>query len=139
MDATAPKVLAVELSPHSPTHWVATFYPMVSTPAGRWADVTWVLHQCLLPPAPYPLASARWLEACSADPHHPWYNHCPAWGAALATGYATARLVHIVGTAGDAGVRLSPEEARQVQEATVVVPPGQLAEWLLDDLQDAEP
>lgn len=41
--------LAVELQPHSPTRWIATYYPMVTTPAGRWADVTWVLHQNLLP------------------------------------------------------------------------------------------
>lgn len=138
MDASALRAIAVELSPHSPTHWVATFYPLVSTPAGRWADVTWVLHQCLLPPAPYPLTSARWLEVCSDDPSHPCYADHRAWDGALAAGYATARVVHTIGTAGGAGVELSPQEARQLRQATVVVPPEQLTEWLLDDLQDAE-
>lgn len=138
MDTTALKAFAVELSPHSPTHWVATFYPLVHTPAGHWADVTWVLHQCLLPPAPYPLASARWLQACSPDPGHSCYDHHRDWAGALAAGYATARVVHAIGTASATESELSPQEVRQLRQATVVVPPGQLAEWLLHDLQDAE-
>ena len=137
MDTSASGTLAVELYPHSPTHWVATFYPLVHAPAGHWADVTWVLHQCLLPPAPYPLTSARWLEALSPDPQHSCYDPHSAWGAALAAGYATARMVHAIGTASATEVELSPQEARQLREATVVVPPEQLAEWLLHDLQDA--
>ena len=138
MDATAPDALAVELYPHSPTHWVATFYPMVGTPAGRWADVTWVLHQALMPLAQRPVTAARWLEASSPDPAHPCYTDHPGWGGALAAGYATARLVHATEAADTVGTTLSPEEARQLRAATTVVPAGQLAEWLLDDLQDVD-
>ena len=37
-----------------------------------------------------------------------------------------------------AGGALTPEEARGLRAATVVVPAGQLSEWLLEDLQDLE-
>lgn len=135
MDTSASGTLAVELYPHSPTHWVATYYPMVTTPAGRWADVTWVLHQCLMPLARYPLTSTRWLELGSSDPAHPGYDRHPLWSAALAAGYATARVVHTTETANTTGATLSPEETRQLRAATTVVPAAQLTEWLLDDLQ----
>ena len=138
MDVRAPGALAVELHPHSPTHWVATFYPLARTPAGHWADVTRVLHQCLMPLARRSLSSARWLAVGGPDPGHAGWDDHPAWSAALAAGYATARLVHAAETDGAAGVTLSPEEARRLRAATAVVPAGQLAEWLLDDLRDVE-
>lgn len=138
MDTSDLGALAVELYPHSPTHWVATYYPMVTTPAGRWADVTWVLHQALMPLTPHPAAAARWLEASSSDPTHSCYDRYPAWGEALAAGYATAHLVHATEAADPTGKTLTPEEARLLRAATTVVPAGQLAEWLLDDLQQLD-
>ena len=136
MDTAVPGTLAVELYPHSPTHWIATYYPMVATPAGRWADVTWPLHQRTMPLTGSHPTSARWLEASSPDPHHPCYDRHPTWRAALAAGYATAGLVHGTEAADTTEAPLSPEEARQLRAATTVVPAGQLSEWLLDDLQD---
>ena len=49
MTTSAPRALAVELHRASPAQWVATYYPMVVTAAGRWAEVTWDLHQRLMP------------------------------------------------------------------------------------------
>lgn len=137
MDTTS-GAFAVELHRHSPTHWVATFYPLASTPAGCWADVTSVLHRALMPVAHRPMASTRWLEATSPDPAHPCYDRHRYWGAALAAGYAAARLAHATTTHHSANTARSPNEARQLLAATTVVPAGQLTEWLLDDLHDAE-
>jgi hypothetical protein len=133
MTSSAPRALAVELHPASPTHWAATYYPMVATPAGRWADVTWVLHQHLLPTTSGPLAPARWLESSSPDPGHPCYGRHRGWGQALAAGYTAALAAHDAETIEDP---LSGDQVQQLREATTVVPAGQLAEWVLHDLQE---
>lgn len=133
MTTSVSAALAVELQPHSPTRWIATYYPMVTTPAGRWADVTWALHQRLLPTTPAPVKPTRWLEAHSSEPGHPGYAGHRAWSAALAAGYTTALTIHDAGTAEEP---LSPHETQQLRAGTVVVPAGQLSEWVLDDLQD---
>jgi hypothetical protein len=132
MTISASGALAVELRPHSPTHWIATYYPMVDTPAGRWADVTWTLHQHLIPATEEASESVRWLDLRSPDPDHPGYATHRAWSEALAAGYTAALAVY---HAEAAEGTLSPDEAQQLREATVVVPAGQLSEWVLDDLQ----
>jgi hypothetical protein len=133
MTISASGALAVELHPASPTRWVATYYPMVATPTGRWAEVTWELHQQLLPTSPDPLEPARWLEACSPDPGHPCYAGHRAWALHLAAGYAAAMAVH------DAEATEEPFSAREAQllpEGTFLIPAGQLSEWVLEDLAD---
>lgn len=133
MTTSASGVLAVELHQHSPTHWAATYYPMVRTPAGRWADVTWVLHRRLIPATVGRPEPARWLEASSADPGHLCYVNHQAWRHALAAGYVAARAAHETeDTEGVLPLRDGPRR----REHTIVVPAGQLAEWLLDDLQE---
>ncbi|MEX5271564.1 hypothetical protein [Kocuria sabuli] len=133
MTAFVSGALALELQPHSPTRWIAAYYPMVTTPAGRWADVTWVLHQCLLPATPAPVEPARWLEVRSPDPAHPNYAGHRAWSEALAAGYVAARAAH---DAENVEEPLSAQDVQRLRENTVVVPVGQLSEWVLDDLQD---
>lgn len=133
MTVSASGALAVELHRHAPTRWTATYYPMVETPAGRWADVTWVLHRCALPASDEPPEPARWLEARSPVPGHPCYAQHRAWSEALAAGYAAAQAVH---GARDVEEPLSARDAQRLRENTVVIPAGQLSEWLLDDLQD---
>ncbi len=132
MNTSASGALAVELHPASPTQWVATYYPMVATPAGRWAEVTWDLHQHLMPTASTPREPARWLEARSPDPDHPCYAAHQGWAAELAVGYATALAVHDTETAEEP---LSVQEAQLLREGTFLVPAGQLSEWVLDDLE----
>ncbi|GAB2625723.1 hypothetical protein GCM10009696_34630 [Kocuria himachalensis] len=133
MTTSAPGTLAVELHLASPTQWVATYYPMVVTPAGRWAEVTWDLHQHLMPATSALREPARWLEACSSDPGHPCYAGHRSWATQLAAGYATARAVH--DTEATEGP-FSDQEAQLLREDTFVVPAGQLSEWVLDDLED---
>lgn len=130
MTLSASGALAVELHPHSATQWIATYYPMVQTPAGRWADVTWVLHQCSVPAAHDLPGPARWLEARSPDPGHPCYDGHQDWATELATGYAAARALY------DAEATRALPEVQQLQHGTVVVPAGQLSEWILDDLEN---
>ncbi|MEX5257866.1 hypothetical protein [Kocuria arenosa] len=135
MTPSAAEALAVELRPHSPTDWVATYYPMVTTPAGRWADVTWVLHQHLIPFPADPLEPARWLEARSPDADHPCYAAHRGWAPELAAGYATALAAY----AAEAAATDEPlwlQQAQHHRAGTIVIPAGQLAEWVLDDLQD---
>lgn len=131
MTISATGGLAVELRPVSPTELIATYYPMVETPAGRWAEVTWELHQHLMPTMTTPLEPARWLEACSPDPDHPCYAGHQGWATQLAAGYAIARAVH--DTEATEGP-LSAQETQLLREGTFVVPAGQLSEWVLDDL-----
>lgn len=133
MILSASGALAVELHPTSPTRWIATYYPMVATPAGRWAEVTWELHQRLMPSVSDLPEPARWLQACSPDPDHPCYAGHRVWATQLAAGYAIARAVH--DTEATEGP-LSPREAQLLREGTFVVPAAQLSEWVLDDLQD---
>jgi hypothetical protein len=133
MTPSDPKALAVELHPHSPTHGIATYYPMVTTPAGRWADVTWALHECPIPISEAPLQPARWLEARSPDPDHPCYANYRAWSAPLAAGYAAALAVYDAETTEEP---LTPLEAQRLRAGTIVVPAAQLSEWVLDDLQE---
>jgi hypothetical protein len=109
---------------------MATYYPMVETPAGRWAEVTWTLHQRLLPdPADVP-GPARWLEVRSPDPAHPCYTSHPAWASPLAIGYAAALATYEAEAVEET---LSAHDVEQLQSATVVVPPEQLSEWVLED------
>ncbi|MCM3689382.1 hypothetical protein [Kocuria rosea] len=133
VNAFTPTAVAVELHPHSRTHWAATYYPMVVTPAGRWADVTWTLHQCLMPTTHPPGKPARWLDLRSPDPAHPGYATHQAWRAALATGYTAALAVYHAEATQEP---LLLHEAQQLRAGTVVVPAGQLSEWVLDDLQE---
>lgn len=133
MTSSGSGALALELQPHSPTQWIATYYPMVATPAGRWADVTWVLHQCLLPLTADPLEPTRWLEARSPHPGHPCYAGHRVWATELAAGYTAALAVH---DAEAAEQSLSFQQAQQLQARAVVVPAGQLSEWVLNDLMD---
>ncbi len=130
---SASGALAVELHPHSPVRWIATYYPMNETPAGRWAEVTWPLHQVLVPLPLDPAETARWLEVRSADPGHPCYARHRAWAHHLAAGY-TAALAAFDADATD-GPR-SLHEALRRTDVTTVVPAGQLSEWVLDDLED---
>ena len=133
MTTSAPGALAVELYPASPTQWAATYYPMVVTPVGRWAEVTWDLYQHPMPAAPAPREPARWLEACSPDPDHPCYAGHQEWATELAAGYAAARAVHDTEVIEEP---LSDQETQLLREDTLVVPAGQLSEWVLDDLKD---
>ncbi|MEX5296564.1 hypothetical protein QYM41_14900 [Kocuria sp. CPCC 205268] len=133
MNTSASGALAVELHSVSPTRWVATYYPMVVTPAGRWAEVTWDLHQHLMPAMSTPLEPARWLEACSPDPDHPCYVGYQGWATELAAGYAAALAVHDTEAAEEP---FSVREAQLLREGTFLVPAGQLSEWVLDDLED---
>lgn len=133
MNTSVSGALALELRPHSPTHWVATYYPLVATPAGCWADVTWVLHQCVMASTDELPGPARWLQVGSCDPDDPCYADHRAWRAQLAAGYATARAVH---NAEPIEEPSSPREAQQIRDTTVVVPVGQLSEWVLDDLEN---
>lgn len=132
MDPSDSRALAVELHPHSPTHRTATYYPMVMTPAGRWADVTWALHECLMPATEDLDGSARWLEARSPDPHHPCYAGHRIWAGGLAAGYAAALAVYDAEATEEP---LTSREAQRRRDDTVVVPVGQLSEWVLDDLE----
>lgn len=127
------RALAVELHAHSPTQWVATYYPMIETPAGRWAEVTWVLHQCPMPATVDLPEPARWLEVRSPDPAHSCYTHYPAWSKALAGGYLAALAAH---DADSPERSLSTQDALQLRETTIVVPAGQLSEWVLNDLEE---
>ncbi|KLU08454.1 hypothetical protein [Kocuria sp. SM24M-10] len=133
MTTSAFGALAVELHPASPTQWVATYYPMVETPAGRWAEVTWELHQHLMPAMTTPLEPARWLDARSPDPDHPCYAGHQGWAAQLAAGYATALAVRDTKATEAA---LSAQEVQLLRESAFIVPAGQLSEWALDDLED---
>lgn len=131
MTISASGALAVELHSASPTQWIATYYPLVATPVGRWAEVTWDLHQHLIPITSASREPARWLEACSPDPEHPCYAGHQAWATELAAGYATALAVHDTEATKEP---LSAQESQLLGEATFVVPAGQLSEWVLDDL-----
>src|SRR3712207_2487831 len=133
MTISGSAALAVELRPHSPPYWIAPSYPRGVTPAGRWADVTWTLHQCLVPVPDDVRQPARWLDLRSPDPDHPGYAGHRPWAAQLAAGYTAARAVHDAETTEDS---LPPVEAQRLRAGTVVVPAGQLAEWVLDDLED---
>jgi hypothetical protein len=125
--------LAIELQPHSPIQWIATYYPMVDTPAGRWADVIWVLHQHLIPVTTGSREPARWLDARSADSGHSCYTSHQAWREPLAAGYAAALALYEAEAIENA---LSPQVAQHIRDSAVVAPAGHLSEWVLDDLQD---
>ena len=132
MTIPLPGTLAVELRPHSPTQWIATYYPMVTTPAGRWAEVTWTLHQRLMPTTSGPAEPPRWLETRSPDPHHSCYAGHRGWAVQLAAGHAAALAAYDAEATEES---LSPEEGQRIRDVTVVVPAGQLSEWVLDDLE----
>ncbi len=106
---------------------------MVDTPAGRWADVTWVLHQHLIPTIEKAPASVRWLDLRSPDPDHPGYAGPRPGATELVVGYAAALAVYYAEAIEDP---LPPHEAQQLRAGTVIIPAGQLSEWVLDDLQE---
>ncbi|MEX5257677.1 hypothetical protein [Kocuria arenosa] len=133
MNTSTTGALAIELQPHSPAQWIGTYYPLVETTAGRWAKVTWVLHQRLIPIGPDCQEPARWLDARSPDPGHPCYAHHRGWSGPLAAGYATALAVYDTEATEELSTLQDPQ---QLREATVVIPAGQLPEWVLDDLKD---
>lgn len=133
MNLSTPRALAVELRPYSRTHWVAIYYPMVDTPAGRWADVTWPLHQHLIRSTEEALECARWLDLRSPDPDHSGYAGHRERARELAAGYTAALSIYHAEAVEEP---LSLQQAQQLREATVVVPAGGLAEWVLDDLQE---
>ncbi len=133
MTTSTTGALAIELQPHSPTQWIATYYPLAVTPADRWAEVTWVLHQRLILITPGPSEPARWLDARSPDPSDACYANHRSWSAPLAAGYAEALAVHEAEATEEP---LSSEGAQQLRDDTVVVPAGQLSKWVLDDLED---
>jgi hypothetical protein len=134
MTASDAGALAVELQPRSTAHWIATYYPMRQTPAGRWADVTWTLHQRLLPSGEQPSGTTRWLEVRSPDPGHHCYAGHRGWAGQLAAGYTAARAVY--DTEVTPQPHLSTAQARQSVAGAIVIPAEQLCEWQLDDLQD---
>lgn len=123
----------VELQPHSSTQWIATYYPLVETTAGRWAEVTWMLHQRLMPIAPDSRQPARWLDARSPDPGHPCYANHQGGDGPLAAGYAAALAVYDAEAIEELSTLQDP---RQLRDATVLIPAGQLSEWVLDDVED---
>ncbi|MHC5560844.1 hypothetical protein [Kocuria sp. U4B] len=133
MTSSVSGALAVELRPHCPTHWVATYFPLVDTPAGRWADVTWPLHQHLIPTTEEAPEATRWLDLRSPDPDHPGYTGHRPWALQLAAGYTTALAVYHAEATEEPP---APQDAQQLRDATVVVPAGQLSEWVLDDLEE---
>jgi hypothetical protein len=133
MIPSASGALAVEFRPHSPTHWIATYYPMVDTPAGRWADVTWELHQRLIPTSEEAPESVRWLDLRSPSLDHPGYAAHRAWARELATGYAAALAIYEAEATEEP---LAPQEVQRLRASTIMIPAGQLSEWVLDDLQD---
>ncbi|WP_229741802.1 hypothetical protein [Kocuria dechangensis] len=80
-----------------------------------------------------PLEPARWLDLRSPDPGHLCYASHQGWAPQLAAGYTAALAIYDA----EATVEpLSQEEAQRMRTGTVVVPAGQLSEWVLDDLQD---
>jgi hypothetical protein len=133
MNSPASGALAVEMQPHSLTQWVATFYPMVDTPAGRWANITWALHHHFVPTTHDTEHPPRWLEARSPDPDHPGYAGHRLWATQLALGYTAALAVYHAEAIEEP---LPPHQAQQLRAGTVVVPAGQLYEWVLEDLQE---
>lgn len=133
MTSSASGALAVELHPSAPSYWIATYYPMVATPAGRWADVTWALHQALLPTTDHARDRARWLEVRSSDLDHPCHVGHQGWATELAADYIAALAVYHAAATEEP---LTPQETQQMRAGTVVVPAGQLAEWVLDDLEE---
>lgn len=122
-------VLAIEMTPATPTQWAATYYPTVQTSMGRGAEVITALHQQSMPITYRLESSARWLEANTSDPSAACYAGYPVWAPYLAAGYAAALAVH----KSQAIDRLPPVCDEELSEAMVWVSPAQLSEWLLPD------
>lgn len=87
-------VLAIEVTPRTPTQWSATYYPTVPTFMGRRAEITTALHRQSLPIADRLESSTRWLETDTSDPSAACYADYPMWAPHLAAGYAAALAVH---------------------------------------------
>lgn len=122
MNTALSGMLAIELRPHSPGEWLATYYPVADTAAGRVADINLVLHEHPLPTARPLEGAATWLEADSPDPDAPCYASHEAWAPQLAAGYAEALAVYDTETV-DAPSSLEDPDA--VRAATVLVDPAQ--------------
>lgn len=124
-------VLAIEVSPSTPTQWIATYYPTVQTLMGRRAEIVTALHHQPLPIADRLESSTRWLEADTGHPSAACYADHPRWAPHLAAGYAEALAVHQAEATAHSP---TPMRDEALSEATVWVPPAQLSEWLLTDL-----
>lgn len=130
MNTSLSGLLAIEVRPHAPGERLATYYPVVSTATGRMAEITLALHRHPVPAGPLGEGSTTWLEADSADPAAACYAAHPEWAAQLAAGYAQALAVYDTETV-DAPSSL--EGGDRLRQATALVAPGQLSEWVLSD------
>lgn len=135
MTTPTPLLFAVELHPHTPTEWTATYYPLDTTTTGSSVDITTVLHRHRLP-APPPNgasvpnhASARWLEARVADPDAPCYADYPRWRTALAAGYTASLSAHHA----ESTAPPLQHHAHHPSPGTILIPAGQLSEWIIRD------
>ena len=61
-------VLAIEITPSTPTQWSAHYYPTVETPAGRRVEITTPLHRQSLATAQCLEGPTRCLEVTTDDP-----------------------------------------------------------------------
>lgn len=134
MTAPAPDLFAVELRPHTPAEWIATYYPLIKTTAGSRVDITTVLHQHRLPGPPPNHETARWLEARAADPDAPCYAGYPTWKTELAAGYAASVTAYHTENTQPPSRHLTSRAAL----GTAVILPGQLPEWLINDTVSTE-
>lgn len=135
MNPSMSPVLAIEITPCSPTRWTANYYPTADTADGRQVEVTTALHQQPLPAADRLQGPTRWMEASTADPSAPVYSAFPVWGVELAAGYAAALAAHGTEAIDEHSPRHDSEALR---DAAILVHPEQLKEWLLTDLLDLD-
>lgn len=136
MNTALSGVLAIELRPHSPGAWLATYYPVVATAAGRTVDINLVLHEQLLPTDLAVEGPAAWLEADNPDPAAPCYTGHGAWASQLAAGYDRALAFYDTETVDE---QSSIEDPEAVRAATVLVDPAQLAQpWDAEGLDVPE-
>lgn len=99
----------------------------------RRSDLTWTLHRCLMPTSEESLEPARWLEARSSDPEHPCCAGYRAWTTQPAAGFSAALATYNAEANEDP---LSLQATQKRRDATVVIPAGQLSEWVLNDLKE---
>ncbi|WP_222129295.1 hypothetical protein [Kocuria rosea] len=123
------EALAVVLHPHTDTEWIATYYPLAQTTAGRKAEITHELHHHLLPAPPPNHGPARWLEAHTADPEDTCYADFPGWRTQLAAGYALSLTRYHPESIDEAG----SDDAAEPRDGMVVIPVAQLSEWILTE------
>jgi hypothetical protein len=124
MNTALSGILAIELRPHSPAAWIATYYPVLDTAAGRVVDINLVLHEQLLPTEHELEGPATWLEADSPRASAPCYADHRTWAAQLAAGYDRALDVYDNETVDE---QSSIENPEAVRAATVLVDSAQHA------------